>query len=193
MGPHSDDRLRKNVGIEAIWSAVIREALASTGTHPRGEAFQDSARNIARFSAGVKDDAKQVAPFLRESDQGVGLAVHHVGDLCLRFGDREESPFELVRSFFGEFSEEFLLVLEMEIEGAGGVSSLSGDRVGSDSPGSAFGEEGEARFEESLACLLGFRHTRAVVPGGPGVLSRGSCGATDDHVTYDVNVSFGLE
>ena len=193
VGPHADHGLRENVGIEAVRRAAFCQAFATTRAHSGGQAFQDSRGDIARFSTGVKDDAKQIALLFRESNQRVRLGVHQVGGLGLGFGDSNESALDFVGRFFSEFSEELDLVLEVQIEGAGGVPSLGGDGVRRDGSGSVFREECQASLEKPLSGLLGFGQASAGAPGNSGTQTRSNRGATDGHVIYDVNVSFGRE
>jgi len=147
MGPHADDCLSEHVAVEAISSSSIGNRFAAPRAHATGESFENSRADVGGFSAGMKDDPNQVALFFGESDEGFGLGLHHLHRLAL-IGARFADPvFEFPRRFFCEFAKERKLVLEMEIESARGISSLSGDRMTGDGVRSQIGKERSPGFQ----------------------------------------------
>ena len=150
-GPHSDDRLREHFRIEASGGLADRGALFATCGDARGEALEDSGRDVPGFAVGMEENADEIALFFRESDEGICLGVDDVFDFCLVGGGGSHAIFELTRGLFGEFSEQGVLVFEVEVEGAGGIASLGSDVVGRDGSRTLVSEEFAPGFKQAHA------------------------------------------
>ena len=118
VGPHADDGLGENIGIETIATASDGDGLAASRAHAARQAFENPSADLAGLSTWMKHDPQQISLVFREADECFGLRLHEfdrIGDvLC----DRVETIFEFDRGLIGQLAEEGELVLEVEIKRA---------------------------------------------------------------------------
>ena len=141
----------------------------------------------------MEDDQEEVALLFRKSDEGFGLCLHDFGHGLGPSGDRHQALFEFARCFFCQFVEEGMLILEMQVEGAGGVSGFGRDGVRRDGIRAAvLRKERAAGVEQPASRLLRARASRRVLRRCAAACGcvEGCTRFTDTHVIYDINVSW---
>ena len=147
VGPHTNDGLGQNIRVETISSASIGDGLAASGAHASRQTLEDSRADFARLSARMEHDLQQFASVFGEADQGFCLGLHGLGWIGHLFNDLLQARFEFIGSLFGQFAKERELVLEVEIERAGRITSLFGDGVARDAVRAKLSEESEPCIE----------------------------------------------
>ena len=147
VGPHANDGLGQNIRVETISGTPIGGRLAASGAHASCQAFEDSRANFAGLSARMKHDSQQLAMVFGEADQGVRLALHDLDRIGHFLNDFVQAHFEYSGSLFGQFAKERELVLEVEVERAGRITSLFGDGMARNAMRAKLGEESQTCIE----------------------------------------------
>ena len=195
--PHADDRLCEDFGVEAGGGRTDQSAFFASRGDTGGEPFEDSRRHIAGLSVGVEEDPDQIPLLFGEADQGIRLRVDDVFDFGFVGGGGSDPFFKLARGFFRELSEEGVLILEVEVEGARGVACFRRDVVSRDGAGALVPEEFASGLKQSCSgcsrtgtAALGAARFR-LHRGGGAIALVAFRRSTDTHVTNDSNVSLG--
>ncbi len=158
------------------------QRLASPLAHAFREMLENAGADPGGFAAGVERDAQQVSMLRGKADQDFGLCLHDDVGVRLVLLQSLESTLQLGGGVFGRLPEQGELVLEIEVEGAGGVAGAGGDRLTRDLVGAVLGKQLAAGLEQALARHLGAGQPGCAafsrgLPVGSGLRSRGFAGA----------------
>ena len=102
------------------------QRLASPLAHAFREMLENAGADPGGFAAGVERDAQQVSLLRGKADQDFGLCLHDDVGVRLVLLQSLESTLQLGGGVFGQLPEQGELVLEIEVEGAGGVAGARG-------------------------------------------------------------------
>ena len=105
VGPHADDRLGENVGVETVSRASVGDGLATPIAHASCQALEDPRTDFTRFSARMKHDSKEFASIFRESDQGFCLGLDDLDRIGHLFDNLVQARFEFDGGLFGQFAK----------------------------------------------------------------------------------------
>lgn len=191
MGPHADDCLSENIGVETISCPAVADRFAASRAYSAGQPFENSRTDVSGLEAGMKDDPNQVALFFGKSDERFGLGLHHRDRIRLVEDGALQATFEFAGGFFCDFAKDRELVFEMEIEGARRITGVRGDGMTGDGVGTEVCEKGAPCIEKAATGFLASRYAQAGLVArraGARFDSRVQ-GFTDGHVISDVNVS----
>lgn len=160
MSPHANDGLGQHIWVETISGASVGDGLATSGTYAACQTFEDLGTDFAGLCAGMKHDAEQVSLILCETDEGFRLALHDFDRIGHVFGCATQARLEFGGGLLSQLAKECKLVLEVQVEGAGGVTSLFGDDVARDGMWAKFYEELTTGIKQPTTGGLGSRHAR---------------------------------
>ncbi len=105
VGPHADDGLGENIGVETVTRAPIGDGLAAPIAHASCQAFEDPRTDFTRFSARMKHDSQEFASIFCESNQGLRLGLDDLDRIGHFFDDLVQARFEFNGGLFGQFAK----------------------------------------------------------------------------------------
>ena len=154
MGPHTNDGLGENIGVETVSRTPIGDGLAAPIADAACQALEDPRTDFTCFSTRMKHDSQKISSILRESDQGFRLGLNDLDRIGHFFEDLMQAGFEFSGSLFGQFAKEREFVREVKIESAGGIPRLLSDLVARHGVWAKLCEETESCIEQSTTSRL---------------------------------------
>ncbi len=149
-GPHADQRLGENVGIDFGGHALLVDELLTDDAGSVGHELKDIGLDYRGVGFSAEKDSNQVAVVRREAHEGGGLETDALLGVQGGQGRGIQAPGQIGQCLIGDLSEEGGLVAEVIVESARGDPSVSSDVVGCDLVESLLGEESPTAPEQPV-------------------------------------------